>query len=80
MGIRSYARLTCDRCGATRDVEGSFSTAASLRLDDKLAPWASVGERVLCPECARGYEVMRARHSVEEEDYVTGATKNHDPR
>lgn len=62
--------LVCDRCGRSVEVAGTFTLGATDRLPDG---WERVDrERVLCPDCYPAYELMRARHKVETEEFMSG--------
>lgn len=62
--------LVCDRCGRSVEVAEALTLSVTDRLPDG---WERVdGERVLCPECYPAYELMRARHKVETEEFLSG--------
>ena len=68
MPLVTKKALVCDRCGATVEVSDSFE---SMAVDEMPDGWRRIDcDRVLCPECHPGYELLRARHKVELEDYI----------
>lgn len=68
MGLITKRALVCDRCGETVEVGANF---LSLSTDEMPDGWCRIDrERVLCPECFPGYELLQARHKVELEDYI----------
>ena len=69
MGLVTKKALVCDRCGASVDVGEDFDMGLRSSMPDG---WKSLDrERVLCPECYPGYELLLARHKIELEDYVS---------
>ena len=71
MGLVTKKALVCDRCGASADVEDSFY---SISIDSLPDGWRGIDrDRVLCPECYSGYDLLMARHKVEVEDYISNA-------
>lgn len=70
MGLVTKKELVCDRCGVSTEVAESFH---SLSMDDLPGGWSRIDrDRVLCPECHPGYELLKARHKVELDDYLNG--------
>lgn len=68
MGLVTKNILVCDRCGASVEACEGFTSLATGEMQDG---WHRIDrERVLCPECFPGYELLKARHKVELEDYV----------
>lgn len=74
MGYVTRTELVCDRCGES--VPSDSSPVLSFELPSRHPGWRMVGsDRALCPACAPGYDLLMARHRVEEEDYITGAAR-----
>lgn len=72
MGLVTKKELVCDRCGASIEVDEGFH---SLSLADLPDGWQRVDhDRVLCPECYPGYDLLKVRHKVELEDYISNAS------
>lgn len=70
MGIDRKTFLTCDRCGEQIEVS---DTVAMFDISADYPGWARIdGDRALCPVCAPGYELIKARQLVELENYVAG--------
>lgn len=71
MGLVTKKALVCDRCGACIEVGEGFH---SLSLADLPDGWHAIDhDRVLCAECHPGFELLKARHKVELEDYISNA-------
>ena len=72
MPVVTTKSLVCDRCGASVPIESDGFTLFEL---DKTHPdWRRIsGDRLLCPDCSPGYELLEARHKVELEDYIADA-------
>lgn len=71
MGLVTKKELVCDRCAASVEVGESFHSLSMGELPDG---WHRIDhDRVLCPECRPGYELLEARHKVELEDYISNA-------
>ena len=72
MGFVVQKSLVCDRCGASVPVRDD--KVLSSEFGQMFPGWLQVdGNRALCPDCAPGYELLKARHKVETEDYIAGA-------
>lgn len=71
MGVNVSKSLVCDRCEKSVVVDEESFTLFELNATHP--DWMRVsGDRVLCPDCVPGYELIQARHKVELEDYITG--------
>lgn len=72
MGIVTKTIIQCDRCGSSVPVP---SGSVPFDVADGMDGWVRVsGDRFLCPECSPGYDLLRARHKVELEDYIAGTS------
>ena len=61
----------CDRCGAS--VPAKTEKATAFQMAQLFPGWVLAdGSRALCPDCAPGYDLLKARHKVELENYLTG--------
>lgn len=62
--------VECDRCGAS---EHADEHDAEFDIAKTHPGWIRAsGDRLLCPECAPGYDLLVARHKVELDEYVNG--------
>lgn len=69
MGFETRSYLVCDRCGASVEVANGFDPGLSVECPDG---WARAdGGRFLCPACYPGYDLMKARHKVEVEAFMS---------
>ena len=64
--------LVCDRCGASTEVAEGFRSISMADLPE--GRHRGGRDRVLCPECYPGYDLLKARHKVELEGYISNAT------
>ena len=72
MGLVTKKALACDRCGASIEVDEGFHSLSLTDLSD--GRQRVDHDRVLCPECYPGYDLLKARHKVELEDYISNAS------
>lgn len=64
--------LIFDRCGASVEVDDGFH---SISMADLPEGRHRVGrDRVLRPDGTQGYDLLKARHKVELEDYISNAS------
>lgn len=71
MGLETRKYLVCDRCGRSTEVDAD-ATAYDATRDN--AGWERTdGDRVLCPDCAPGFDLLLARHKVEIDEYLRGS-------
>ena len=69
MGIDKKTFVICDRCGKSIEVDDTVSLFDVSRSHEG---WTRANaDRILCPECSPGYELLLARHKVELEDYMS---------
>ena len=70
MGIDRKTFMTCNRCGNKIEIS---EEEAAIGLPGKREGWVLLdGNRALCPQCSPGYELLKARHLVEIDDYLSG--------
>lgn len=78
MGLVTKRALVCDRCVEPVEVDEDFR---SISMADLPEGRHRVGrDRVLCPECHHGHDLLEARHKVELEGYISNATQRMAPQ
>ena len=75
MPYKRVQYAVCDRCGETAEIPADYEPVPvpSIEMGSVLPGWRAVGnDRLLCPKCAEGYELVLARHKVELESFISG--------
>lgn len=73
MPFKRVQYAVCDRCGETTEIDGDRGPVPSFEMGSVLPGWRAVGgDRLLCPRCGEGYDLIVARHKVELEDFILG--------